>query len=122
MFCHPRTQEPVIPEAGQKIPTTRPSLAIVALCTCCEEDMAMMTTMATAEPWVAIVSTLPGIKTTTSGSHVVSLVVEIVSCNDLWSSKIPLADPYVKVKLAKPSNKKLFAMADIHKTKSLHQT
>jgi hypothetical protein len=87
---------------------------------------ATMMSKATAEPeLVASFATLPGIKQTTSGSFVVSVVVEIVSCSDLPASpllKVALADPYVKVKLAKPSNKRQHAMEDIHKTKSLEKT
>ena len=70
---------------------------------------------------------LPGIKQTASGTYVVSLVVEIASCSGLQpastkQAKVPLSDPYVKVKLAKPNSKKQHAMADIHKTKSLEKT
>jgi hypothetical protein len=74
---------------------------------------------------VASFTTLPGIKQTTSGTYVVSLVVEIVSCNDLQAGpllKASLMEPYVKVKLAKPNSKKQHAMADIHKTKSIDKT
>ena len=71
--------------------------------------------------------TLPGIKQTSSGTYVVSLVIEIASCSELHpastkQTKVTLSDPYVKVKLAKPNSKKQHAMADIHKTKSLEKT
>ncbi|CAB9511397.1 expressed unknown protein [Seminavis robusta] len=105
-----------------------------------------ITSSMTKRPEWANMPVLPGMKLATGSStgscteeYVVSLVVEIVSCSNLAASeflKVPLADAYVKVKLATTgtgttsttntttttsSNNKKQSL-DIHKTKPISQT